>query len=81
MYKIKPFVNKSISRNLYFSIIHPHILYAIQVWGSAFGLYRNRILLLQKKAVRLLSDMEYYRDGHRLSTNYTIIYFAGYFEN
>ena len=49
MYKIRSFVNPSILVTLYYSIIYPHLLYGIQVWGSACDSYVNRLLILQKK--------------------------------
>ena len=35
MYKIRPFVNIAILKNLYYALIYSHLVYAIQIWGSA----------------------------------------------
>ena len=36
MYKIRPFVSLKIMKTLYYSLIYPHLIYAIiEVWGSA----------------------------------------------
>ena len=40
---------------LYYSLIFSHLNYAIEIWGSAHNIYLNRILILQKRAVRMIS--------------------------
>ena len=55
LYKIRPFVNIKIMKTLYYALVYPHILYAIEVWGSAGITILNRLLVLQKRIVRLLS--------------------------
>ena len=39
LYKIRPFVNIKILKTLYYSLIYPHLIYAIEVWGSADNSY------------------------------------------
>ena len=55
LYKIRPFVDIKIMKTLYYSLIYPHLLYAIEVWGSAGITTLNRLFFLQKRIVRLLS--------------------------
>ena len=55
LYKIRPFVNIKIMKTLEYALIYPHIIYAIEVWGSAGITILNRLLVLQKRIVRLLS--------------------------
>ena len=40
---------------LYHSLIHPHLLYCNIVWGSAAAVHLNKLVLLQKRAIRILS--------------------------
>lgn len=40
---------------LYYSLIYSHLSYAIEVWGSADMTHLNRILILQKRTVRLIT--------------------------
>ena len=35
-------------RNIYYSIIYSHIVYAIQVWGSVGKIETDKILVLRK---------------------------------
>ena len=55
LYKIRYFVNIKIMRMLYFSLVYPHLTYGIEVWGSADITYLNRIFILQKRIVRMLT--------------------------
>ena len=43
--------------NIYFSLIYSHIVYAIQVWSSTGKSETNILLVLQKRAIRLISNM------------------------
>ena len=44
----------SVMCQLLHSIIYPHLLYAIQVWGNTFDCHPNKIVL-QKKAIRMMT--------------------------
>ena len=55
LYKIRPFVNQKILKMLYYSLVYPHLIYAVEVWGSADITYLERILVLQKRIVRMLT--------------------------
>ena len=37
MYKLRPFLPLNVMKNVYYSLIYSHIIYAIEVWGSAFN--------------------------------------------
>ena len=58
LYKIRPFVNKQTLIMLYYSLIFPHINYAIEIWGSSQEINLNRILILQKRALRMISHLD-----------------------
>ena len=49
LYKIKPFANLKILNTLYYSLIYPHLIYAIEVWGSEDTTHMNHIIMLQKE--------------------------------
>ena len=55
LYKIRAFINQKTIIMLYYSLIFSHLNYAIEIWGSAHNIYLNRILILQKRAVRMIS--------------------------
>ena len=42
-------------KNIYYSLFYPHLVYAIQVWGSACTTELNKIFVLQKRALRIIT--------------------------
>ena len=54
LYKIRYFVDVKIIKTLYYSLVYPHLIYGIEVWGSADETHLNKLLILQKKIVRLI---------------------------
>lgn len=53
--KIAKYVNNSTLRLLYFSFIHPYFNYCLLIWGNAAQVHMNRLFLLQKRAIRIIS--------------------------
>ena len=58
-------------RNVYYSLVYSHIIYAIEVWGSACKTELEKILILQKRAMRLMTFNDAYPtiSGPLLSAN------------
>jgi len=44
---------------LYNTLIYPHFLYCIEVWGSAADVYLSSLFKLQKRCVRLMKSVHY----------------------
>ena len=44
--------------SMYYSFIYPYLNYCIAAWGSCFKSYLNKVLLLQKKVVRIISGAD-----------------------
>ena len=55
MYKLRSFLPLSVMKSVYYSLIYSHIIYAIEVWGSTFKTEIDKILTLQKRAMRILT--------------------------
>lgn len=51
--KIRDFVHSSCFLTLYYTLIYPYLTYCNIVWASTFPSYLHKILLLQKRFVRL----------------------------
>ncbi len=49
-------------RTLYFALVYPYLNYCVIIWGATYPSNLNRLLLLQKKVVRILSNASY--DAH-----------------
>ena len=60
MYKLRPFLPLKVMRNVYYSLVYSHIIYAIEAWGSAFKTELEKILVLQKRAMRLMTFNDAY---------------------
>ena len=52
--RLRHFVPSSTLLTLYRSLISPYLLYGLTVWGQAPQIYLNQILVLQKRALRLI---------------------------
>ena len=48
-------------RTIYFSVVYSHLYYGIQAWGSADPTTLNKLVILQNKAVRILSGVQYFQ--------------------
>ena len=59
LYKICAYSPQSILISLYFAIFHSHLTYGLPVWGFADQNLIDRIVLLQKKAVRIITSADY----------------------
>ena len=46
--------------SLYFAIFHSYLAYGLPVWGSASEKLINNIVLLQKKALRIITSADYH---------------------
>lgn len=59
LYNIKNVLPQSIIRMLYFAMVQPYLIYCIIVWGNSSSCYLNSLLLLQKRAVRYITNSHY----------------------
>ena len=59
LYKIRSFVNKKMMIMLYYSLLFSHLNYGIELWGSSHNIHLNRILILQKRALRIISYCDF----------------------
>ena len=42
---------------LYYSFIYPYLTYCNQVWGNACASHLNKLIILQKRAVRIIAGV------------------------
>ena len=55
MYKLRQFLTIKVMKRVYYILIYSHIIYAIEVWGSACKTELDKILILQKRDIRLIT--------------------------
>ena len=66
MYKLRPFLPLKVLKNVYYSLVYSHIVYAIEVWGSTSKTEMNKISAEESNATNdiriliLLSLVHYY---------------------
>ena len=71
------------SKMIYFSLIYSHITYGILLWGNSSQQNLNKILLLQKRAIRYMCNLDYsssckgnFRELHLLTAPSLFVYYS-----
>ena len=64
--KVRHFVNKEILLTLYYTLIHPYLIYGLPVWGNTYYSTVEPLFILQKKIVRLMTFSSYYEHTNNL---------------
>ena len=57
--RLRHFVPPNTFQHIYRSLIQPYLLYGITAWGRADKTHRNKILHLEKRALRLMFKCDY----------------------
>lgn len=57
--QVKYYLPLSSLRTLYFALIHPHLMYGIIAWGNAKQTHIKRTQILQKRALRYITQSQY----------------------
>ena len=60
--KLKYYLTASTMRNLYFTLVHPYLSYCNLVWGNTYTTHLTPLILLQKKAIRIINNAAF--DAH-----------------
>jgi len=70
LYKVKQFLPESALLTLYNTLVLSHINYGINAWSSAATGDKNRLHILQKRALRAISNSEYRSHSNPLFIKY-----------
>ena len=57
--KVKRYLNSKTLLMLYYSLIYPYLNYCHLLWGKAPAVHTNKLFVLQKRAVRIISNSQY----------------------
>ena len=57
--KLRHFVPTNILVQLYYSIVFPYISYGVIIWGNTYKTNIQPIVILQKKAIRIITFSHY----------------------
>ena len=63
----------STMKTLYFSFVYPLIFYCISVWGGTFKIHLKPLIILQKKAIRIINNVEYLAHTNELFMKNSIL--------
>ena len=64
--RLKSFLPLSVLVNLYNTMILPHISYCIVIWGKCANYLLDRIFILQKRAIRIITNSHFLTSTDRL---------------
>lgn len=57
--KAKSVLNRKCLTSLYYAFVYPHLSYGISLWGNTYNVYLKKLIVLQKKIVRVIMNSEY----------------------
>ena len=84
--KARKKLNKSVLLNLYYSFAYPYFIYCNHVWGNTYPTNLNKMILLQKKLIRIVTCSPYRAHSkpllvanNVLSVNEINVYIVGIF--
>ena len=58
MIKARKYLDKPILRTLHFTFIYPYYTYCNQIWGSTYVSNLNKLIVLQKKIMRIICQVK-----------------------
>ena len=59
LYRINSFLPLNILRTIYYSLLHPYLIYGCEVYLSTYQCHINRLFILQKKAIRAINCLNF----------------------
>ena len=60
--KLSSCMKPNLLKSIYYALVYSHLVYGIHVWGSASATDLEKLLTLQKRAVRVMTGNSYYRE-------------------
>ena len=57
MYRINSFLPNNILKTIYYSLLHPYLIYGCEVYLGTSRCHIDRLVVLQKKAIRAISNL------------------------
>ena len=75
MYRIKDKVNSNTLLTIYNTLILPHLSYCCEIWANTYNSRIKELILLQKRAVRLIDKVGYRDSTSPIFKKYNILKF------
>ena len=73
LYRIAHLLPTSVRINIYYSLIHPFLSYCNVVWASNYTNRLKRLIILQKKAIRIIAGKSSRAHSHSLFQHFKIL--------
>jgi ribonuclease P/MRP protein subunit RPP40 len=61
---------------LYNALVYPYLSYGVLLWSSTYKTHLNKIVIIQKKAVRIIANAPYYSHTNNIFHQYNILKFT-----
>ena len=74
--KARKYLNKAALMSLYYSFIYPYLTYCNQIWGTAYPTHQTKLIVIQKKAVRIIAGAKYRAPTDALFSDLGILKFV-----
>jgi hypothetical protein len=58
--RAKHVLNKKHLITLYYSLVYPYLTYGITLWGAAYDIHLTKLVIMQKKIIRVIAGANYY---------------------
>ena len=71
--KARRYLNQNTLQQLYYTFIYPYLSYCNHIWGKTYSSYIHRLLVLQKRAIRIITFSRYKAHTSQLFQNLKIL--------
>ena len=71
--RLKFLLNKSTLKTLYFSLVYPYLFYGAIIWGNTYNSRLERLRILQKKIIRIITNSPYLAHTNPLYSSESIL--------
>ena len=71
--KLRHFVSQAILVQVYYSIIHSFLVYGVLIWGNTYKTNIQPLVILQKKAVRIITFSDFKAHSSPLFKNLNLL--------
>ena len=73
MYRIKDKVDSYIWLMIYNTLVMPHLSYCCDIWGNTYNTRLQDLVLLKKKAVRIIDNADWREHSSRIFNKYKVL--------
>uniref|UniRef100_A0A672FF89 Reverse transcriptase domain-containing protein n=1 Tax=Salarias fasciatus TaxID=181472 RepID=A0A672FF89_SALFA len=75
LHRVKFFLNSCALLTLYNTMILPYLMYCVEVWGTTCKTYLQTIFILQKRAIRIITNSHYREPSNPLFIKLKVLKF------